>query len=334
MKIIPFVFSIFLFQMAAKAQKKKEPIIDMHIHANHANFAGKVPMTLCIYNDQYPVSQTGVDWTDSLEAATNRCKHRLISPTTDDEVMNQTLAIFKKRNIIGVTNGRLTEKWQAAAPARIIPSLIYRADGTDPTADSMRKIFAKGNYKVFGEIHAQYEGISADDVSLDPYWAMAEELNLPVGIHIGPGPIGAPYFAWKKYRAGLHSPLQLEAVLSKYPRLKVYIMHAAWPMIDELLALLWTHPQVHVDISGIVTDLNRTAFYSYLKKIVEAGFCNRIMFGSDSMIWPQLVEESLKTIETAPFLSKSQIRDILYNNAARFLNLSKEEIARHHNMDQ
>jgi predicted TIM-barrel fold metal-dependent hydrolase len=315
------------------AQGKQKPIIDMHVHANHANFAGQVPMTLCIHNDEFPTSQTGEHWGDSLLANTIKCKHPIVSPLTDDEVMNKTLAIFRKKNIIGVTNGRLLEKWIAAEPDRIIPSLIYRADGTDPSAASMKALFKDGKFRVFGEIHAQYEGISAADSSLADYWAMAEELNIPVGIHIGPGPIGAPYLGWKNYRAFLHSPLQLEEVLVKHPRLRVYIMHAAWPMIDDLLAMLWSHPQLYVDISGIITDLNEKAFYSYLQKIIEPGFGNRIMYGSDSMIWPELVEESLKTIEHATFLSEKQKRDILYNNAARFLNLTKEEIRRHHNLN-
>ena len=330
MKLLVAVLIFTAVSTGVHAQKKPEPIIDMHVHANHANFAGIVPMTLCIHNDEFPVSQTGADWGDSLMAAAKKCKHTIVSPTTDDEVMNRTLAIFKKRNIIGVTNGRLTKKWESAAPERIIPSLIYRADGTDPSADSMRKLFNEKKYRVFGEIHAQYQGVSADDSTLASYWAMAEALNIPVGIHIGPGPIGAPYLGWKNYRAKLHSPLQLEEVLMKHRRLRVYIMHAAWPMIDDLLALLWTNPQVYVDISGIITDLNEKAFYSYLNKIIEAGFCNRIMFGSDSMIWPELVEEALKTIESATFLTKAQKRDILYNNAARFLNLSEEEIKKHH----
>jgi len=34
----------------------------------------------------------------------------------------------------------------------------------------------------------------------------------------------------------------------------------------------------------------------------------------------------------APFLSAERKRDILYNNAARFLRLSEEEVARHHAM--
>jgi predicted TIM-barrel fold metal-dependent hydrolase len=37
-------------------------------------------------------------------------------------------------------------------------------------------------------------------------------------------------------------------------------------------------------------------------------------------------------IEEAPFLSEEQKRDILYNNATRFLRLREEEIAQHHRM--
>jgi predicted TIM-barrel fold metal-dependent hydrolase len=65
---------------------------------------------------------------------------------------------------------------------------------------------------------------------------------------------------------------------------------------------------------------------------VEAGYGDRILFGSDQMIWPGVIEPSIKAIEDAPFLTAAQKRDILYNNAARFLRLSKEEIARHHRM--
>ena len=56
------------------------------------------------------------------------------------------------------------------------------------------------------------------------------------------------------------------------------------------------------------------------------------MFGSDQMIWPGIIEPAIRVIEDAPFLSDSQKRDIFYNNAARFLRLSREQIARHHAM--
>jgi hypothetical protein len=48
------------------------------------------------------------------------------------------------------------------------------------------------------------------------------------------------------------------------------------------------------------------------------------------MVWPGVMERSIAVIEEAPFLSEEQKRDVLYNDAARFLRLSEKEIARHH----
>jgi len=54
------------------------------------------------------------------------------------------------------------------------------------------------------------------------------------------------------------------------------------------------------------------------------------MFGSDQMGWPGVIERSIAVIEDAPFLGPTEKRDILYDNAARFLRLGADEIARHH----
>ncbi len=306
------------------------PIIDMHMHANKANFAGPPPIPYCIHVDEWPVSATGDKWLEILMNDTT-CKREIMSQKTDEDVMNKTFEIMKRRNVYAVASGRLIEQWKAAEPDRIIPSLIYRGGGPNPSPDSVRKLFQSGKFQVFGEIMAQYAGIPPDDPSLDPYWAVLQELNIPVGIHIGPTPMGAPYMpGWEKVRARLHSPLLMEEVLIKYPRLRVYIMHAAWPMIDELLALMWVHPQVYVDISGIITDFTKPAFSSYLKRIMDAGFGNRVMYGSDQMVWPELLEIGIQIIEKADYLTQKQKRDILYNNAARFLQLSEAEIKRHH----
>jgi len=53
------------------------------------------------------------------------------------------------------------------------------------------------------------------------------------------------------------------------------------------------------------------------------------MFGSDQMTWPDAIGMAVEAIERANFLTEEQKRDILYNNAARFLRLSPEQIARH-----
>jgi predicted TIM-barrel fold metal-dependent hydrolase len=70
-------------------------------------------------------------------------------------------------------------------------------------------------------------------------------------------------------------------------------------------------------------------FAGRLRRVVEAGFGARVMYGIDQMVWPGVIERSIAAIEEAPFLSERQKRDILYNNAARFLRLSEDEIAQH-----
>jgi len=45
------------------------------------------------------------------------------------------------------------------------------------------------------------------------------------------------------------------------------------------------------------------------------------MFGTDQMIWPKLMRTSISVIDQADYLTPQQKRDILYNNAARFLRL-------------
>ena len=98
-------------------------------------------------------------------------------------------------------------------------------------------------------------------------------------------------------------------------------------MLDDLLAVLWTHPQAYVDVGVIVFALPRAEFYRYLKTVVDAGFGSRVMFGSGQMVWPQTIERGIRTIEEAPFLTDQQKRDILHDNAARFLRLPPQKQA-------
>ena len=66
------------------------------------------------------------------------------------------------------------------------------------------------------------------------------------------------------------------------------------------------------------------------ERLIDAGMEKRIMFGSDQMVWPQAIGEAIRSVEEALFLSENQKRDIFYNNAARFLRLSADDIAHDH----
>ena len=317
------------------ASQPREPIIDVHMHALAANAQGPPPLGMCMPFPEYPAWDPATPYGDLFitRFKTPACADPIWSPVTDDALMNQTLAIAERRNVIGVLSGPAARvaAWVRANPRRFIRGVTFQLGDTDtPSPADLRAMHARGEIQVLGEVTNQYAGILPDDPRMEPYWALADELDMPVGIHIGTGPPGAIYLGAAGYRARMHSALTIEEVLVKHPTLRVYIMHAGYPLLGDLLAVLYAHPQVHVDVGIIVYNQPRPAFYRYLQAIVDAGFTNRIMFGSDQMVWPATIERAIAVIDEAPFLTNQQKRDIFYNNAARFLRLSKEDVARHH----
>lgn len=303
-------------------------VIDMHLHAYPAGAEGPPPVIICTPYDTMPGRDPQVS-NEAFAADTFKvahCRHPVASAKDDATLRVQTLAQLRRFNMVAVAGGPFTAKWQAEAAGRIIPSLEFGlADA--PTLDAIRAKAKAGQIRLLGELMTQYEGIAPGDPRLEPYWALAEELDLPVGIHMGPGPPGAAYVGAPDYRMSMGDPLLLEPVLARHPKLRIYVMHAGWPMIDHMIALMYEYPQVHVDTAVIDYTQPRREFWRYLKRLVDAGYGKRIMFGSDQMVWPGAIGSAIAAIQTAPFLTPAQKRDILHDNAARFLRLSGGPVA-------
>lgn len=327
---------VFLGFWSAAGASDRLPVIDMHMHAFPADAEGPPPLAMCTpmrLPAWDPAKPFGAVFMEMAKRPT--CDDPVWSPETDDEVMSQTLDVMKRRNIVGVLSGTpdRVAAWMTASPDRFVPGIGFQIGGDrEYSLEKLRKLHEEGRLSVFAEVVNQYVGIEPDDERMEPYWTLAEQLDIPVGIHIGTGPPGVIYLGSPNYRARMHSPLTLEEVLLRHPRMRVYIMHAGYPMLDDLLALMYAHPQVHVEVGVIVHTQPRPAFYRFLRGITDAGYGNRVMYGSDQMVWPGTIERGIQVIEEAPFLSDDEKRDILYNNAARFLRFTEEDIARHHAM--
>ncbi len=329
--LLRIIIALVSTSMVAQTQG---PVIDMHLHAMQANSNGPAPTYICAPPQEMPHHDPATPWTGKFAEwlGSPQCPNSLKGALNDRELREKTLGLLEKHNIYGVTSGEFVKEYQEEGGDRIIPGLSFNFFRSDWTPQKLKKQLESGVYRVFGEVTIQYNGISPSDTIFEPYAAIAEELDIPMGIHVGTGPPGAPYLPGvQNYRAALHSPLVVEEMLLRHPKLRVYLMHAGYPMIDDLLAILWAHPQVYVGLGVICYAIPREAFHAYLKRIVEAGYSKRIMFGSDQMNWPEAIEVGLEAIATAHFLTEGQKRDILYNNAARFLRLTEEEMDKHHN---
>ncbi len=137
-------------------------------------------------------------------------------------------------------------------------------------------------YKVFAPAHPR----RLDDPALDPLWATAEALGVPVLVHFGPlgGAMGVA--------AGPNiDPRVLHDVAKGFPRLRLVVPHFGCGYTRELMHLMWAADNVYVDTSGN----NEWRRYQWpvptLKDLFQAFLevfgPGRIVFGSDSSHFPR-----------------------------------------------
>jgi uncharacterized protein len=288
--------------LAAAQDRPPRRIIDVHLHAEPSDDP-----------------RFGSTWTSPLTG-------RVMTAARDEPTqMSDSLEAMRRLNIVkAVVSGPQSEaiRWKQRAPDRVIVG--YGFDDLDKVDFAfLRREHAAGRLQVIGETAPQYAGMAPDDPRLEPVYALAEELDVPLALHLHPGPPGAPYppFGMSRMRAGNGRPLLLEEPLVRHPKLRLYVMHAGWPFLDEMKALLYAHPQVYLDLGVIDWSQPAPEFHRYLRGLVEAGYGKRIMFGSDQMVWPQVIDLAVAAVESADYLTAEQKDDIFYNNAARFLRL-------------
>lgn len=294
------------------AQEIKFPIIDIHMHS----YAGIPP--------NVPADWTGEEYAQALR-----------SPANAEEHLKQVLLEIEKNNIklVGVSSTSLQalEVWKKERPELFLTGIQTNEQGVPIVSpDSLVQLNEQGKVDFLGELGLQYAGVAPNDAGMQAYYAVAEKNKIPVCLHTGLGPPGGPHSFAPAFRTTLGKPSLFEPVLVKHPKLKAFLAHAGYPYIAETIAMMYIYPELYADIGVLTWVLPKKAFYNTLRQLVEAGFGKRIMFGSDQMIWPGAISIAVKTVMEAPFLSEEEKRDIMYNNAARFLELSPDVISSHH----
>jgi predicted TIM-barrel fold metal-dependent hydrolase len=295
------------------------PVIDIHHHAmddSGANAGPMCPNTPMFTASDPATKEAPFGWVQ------DECTPKLY-PAAKGEYMKEVLADMERLNVTAVVFGspESVRKWRDAAPRRVIPGTGFQAGGQRVPVDQLRASFTKDGFKVMGEIGLQYQGISPSDMSVDQYFALAEELDVPVAIHMGTGGSGRANIATPTFRGSKGDPLLLEELLARHPKLRVQVMHAGYPMIDNMLTLLQANSHVYVDVAGLIWSYPLKEVNRYIERLVGAGFGDRVMYGTDQLVWPKLMAYSISIIQNADYLTSAQKRDILYNNAARFLRL-------------
>ncbi len=182
-----------------------------------------------------------------------------------------------------------------------------------PAPEWVEQQIIDGTIDFLGEVLAQYHGISASDTMLFPYYRLAAKYSLPVGIHTGSA---GPDHGCPNFREELGNPVLLRNALTVFPQLKVWLMHAGGPFLNETIDIMQKHPHVYLDISVINNPdiLPPPLFEETMEKLIASGLEDRILFGSDNAD----VSTVVQSLENIPFLTDEQKAKIFFRNAETF----------------
>lgn len=171
----------------------------------------------------------------------------------------------------------------------------------------------EGYVKAF-KIRLGYVKASAEDIVFDKLYDYAEAEGLPVLFHTGDT-------AFKNGILAYSHPLTLDGLANKRDNLTIVACHFGNPWFNDVAELLYKHPNVYTDTSGLIT-----AEGDYVGKYVDwlvmkmneaiyyAGNAEKVLFGTDYPVSKH--SDMLKLIDRLDLNEKDKEK-ILGRNAER-----------------
>lgn len=150
------------------------------------------------------------------------------------------------------------------------------------------------------KLHPDTQEVNMDDERLFPIYEIAQAKKLPIIMHCG------------DYRYDYSHPHRMKKLLHDFPNLIVNAAHfGGWSIFDLAVEYL-EDENCYMDMSSSIAllGMRRT------EELVRLYGHERILFGSDFPMWNPVDE--LTAFASANF-SEKELRDMLQNNALRFL---------------
>ncbi len=154
------------------------------------------------------------------------------------------------------------------------------------------------------KLHPPTQHFYPDDPKVEPTWAKAEELGIPVLLHVGQTFAGG----YVKYA----QPVNVDAVAADHPDLVIMLAHFGFPRTEEVISLAWTRPNIWIELSGWLPRYIPPTIWRFSRTM----FADRTIFGTDYPgIKPQQWIADFEQVDLKPEVKEK----ILYENARRLL---------------
>jgi predicted TIM-barrel fold metal-dependent hydrolase len=159
------------------------------------------------------------------------------------------------------------------------------------------------------KLYPTYQYFYPNDALIYPLYAKAQELGIPVSLHIG-----SSVFTGARLKYG--DPIHLDDVAVDFPDLVLLQCHSGRPFwYQKAYSLARLHRNVYMEVSGLPPK-KLLEYFPELERI-----SNKVVYGSD---WPGVpgIRENIQTIKSLPISQEAKQR-ILGENAARLLKISE-----------
>ena len=101
-----------------------------------------------------------------------------------------------------------------------------------------------------------------------------------------------------------------------FPELKIVARHGGWPWILEFVAVVWRHPNIYIELSGIRPRNLHPDLLGY----VDRAFRKRTVIGAAALAPLGDLIEEYKQLPLKP----ETIDNMLYKTSARLLDLPED----------
>jgi uncharacterized protein len=224
----------------------------------------------------------------------------------------------------GVRQGLLSHyndsvlEWTQKYPDRFLPSYFPSPTVGDSlwNLDRFRKDARKGIWRALGEVNLPWFVRPINDPALFPYYGVCEKLGLPVMMHTGPDAVNN-----YDYDVTLGDPLLLRPVLRMFPKLRFVLYHMGWPFFDRALYMSYAFENVYLEVGAVIWLFPKVTL-RMVRETVDAIGSDRLLFGTDQMLWPQMILKAVHAIAEEENLSDRDKRRILWDNASTLFNLA------------
>lgn len=194
---------------------------------------------------------------------------------------------------------------------------LCRINPTLPDAiETLKKELALGMKGV--KFFATNDGFDVGAQDAYPFYEYCQANNIPIVIHFG------VTIGWKS-DLFMGNPLRLSKVLKEFPKLNFIITHFGVGFFREVLVLKYKCDNLYVDTSGannwLVNQDNFLTLKDVFKKTIEVFTPQRMIFGTDTTIFPQgyrehILKQQMDILNELGLLEQDK-EDIMSGNARR-----------------